>query len=221
MTKKLFLEPHYGDIAWSCGGLVAQNKDESIIVTIFPPRSKFYRFRLKRFVYRNKRKEEERFEELFGVKIIYLKYRSAFMRGRNLEALFDVELNDIEEKQVIELRKYITKIIKDENITEVYCPKAQRKQVDHLIVKKAVYGLIPDNFTVYYYEDFPNFIPKSQMLIDSSDMKEIRVNIENVIEEKIQAILLYESLVDPYFKSKETLVEFIRKTPFETFWIEK
>jgi len=220
MSKALFLEPHYGDIAWSCSGLVAQNKEDSIIVSIFPPKRKYYRIQFKGIKYRRKKREEIRFGNILGVKIIYLKYKSAFLRGRNLEDLFDKILNPVEEEQVLQLREYISDIIKKEDIHEIYCPMAQRNQIDHLIVKKAVAGLKQTDFDIYYYEDFPNFLPESRKLQIITALKAIKVDITDVIDEKIQGILQYDSLVEPYFKSKEILVDLIRKTPFETFWKE-
>ena len=89
MSKALFLEPHYGDIAWSCSGLVAQNRQDSIIVSIFPPKRRYYRIQFKGIKYRRKKREEIRFANILNVEIIYLKYKSAFLRGRNLEDLFD------------------------------------------------------------------------------------------------------------------------------------
>ncbi|NHJ31331.1 MAG: hypothetical protein FK732_00570 [Asgard group archaeon] len=221
MSKILFLEPHYGDIAWSCSGLVAQNREDSIIVSIFPPKRKYYRIQFKGIKYRRKKREEIKFGNLLGVEIIYLKYKSAFLRGRNLEDLFDKILNPLEEEQVIQLREYFSDFIKKEDVSELYCPMAQRNQIDHLIVKKAVAGLKPIDFDIYYYEDFPNFLPESRKLQVSTALKAIKVDISDVIEEKIQSILQYESLVQPYFKSKEILVDLVRKTPFETFWKEE
>ena len=103
MSKTLFLEPHYGDIAWSCSGLVAQNREDSIIVSIFPPQRKYFRIQFKGIKYRRKKREEMRFANILGVEIRYLKYKSAFLRGRNLEDLFDKILNHVEEKLVIQL----------------------------------------------------------------------------------------------------------------------
>ena len=221
MSKKLFLEPHYGDIAWSCSGFIAQNKEDSIIVTLFPPRSKFYRFRMKIVSkYRKKLQEEKSFECLFNIKIIYRKYKSAFLRGRKIENLFDKKLNSIEEKLVEELRTDIAKLIIEEDISELYCPFAQRNQIDHLLVKKAVTGLTATDVEIYYYEDFPNFHPKSTLIKDSS-LKPIKIDISACIEEKIKAVLLYKSLVSAYFKSEKTLADSIRRTPYETCWQEK
>lgn len=220
MSKTLFLEPHYGDIAWSCSGLVAQNRENSLIVSIFPPKRRYFRIQFKGIKYRRKKREEIRFANILGVEIIYLKYKSAFLRGRNLEDLFDKILNLVEEEQVMQLREYISELIKNEDISEIYCPMAQRNQIDHLIVKKAVAGLKQIDFDIYYYEDFPNFLPVSRKLQVSTGLKAIKVDISEVIEEKILGILQYESLVEPYFRSKEILVDLIRKTPFETFWKE-
>lgn len=220
MSKALFLEPHYGDIAWSCSGLVAQNREDSIIVSIFPPKRRNYRIQFKGIKYRRKKREELRFGNILGVKIIYLKYKSAFLRGRNLEDLFDKILNPVEEEQVLQLREYISDFIKKEDIQKIYCPMAQRNQIDHLIVKKAVAGLKQTDFDIYYYEDFPNFLPESKKLQVSTALKAIKVDISEFIDEKIQGILQYDSLVEPYFKSKEILVKLIRNTPFETFWKE-
>ncbi|MHA1213582.1 MAG: PIG-L deacetylase family protein [Candidatus Heimdallarchaeota archaeon] len=220
MAKKLFLQPHYGDIAWSCGGLVTKHKKESIVVSIFPPKRKFYRLKFMGIIYRKKKREEKQFEKLIGFKGIYLKFKSAFLRGRTLETLFDKNLNELEQQQGVDLRGYLSKLILQEGITEVYCPKAQRNMIDHLIVKQAVYGLTATDITIYFYEDFPNFLPEAKKTTKKSKTKTIKVDISDVIEEKIQAIILYESLVQPYFRSKEKLVELIRKTPFETFWLE-
>lgn len=220
MSKALFLEPHYGDIAWSCSGLVAQNRQDPIIVSIFPPKRKYYRIQFKGIKYRRKKREEVKFANILGVEIIYLKFKSAFLRGRHLEDLFDKILNPVEEEQVLQLREYISELIKKEDISELYCPMAQRNQIDHLIVKKAVAGLNKIDFDIYYYEDFPNFMPESRKLQVSTALKAIKVDISDVIEEKIHGILQYDSLVEPYFISKEVLVDLIRKTPFETFWKE-
>jgi len=218
MTQKLFLEPHYGDIAWACSGIIAQNVQESIIVNIFPPRRKNYRLKLKGRTYRKKKREEMEFAKLFGVRIIYLKYKSAFLRGRTIEDLFDKQLNEIEQKQVLELRNFVIKMIDDYNITEIYCPKAQRNQIDHLIVKKAIYGIVSPNIKIFYYDDFPNFLPESRNYRFDSKKQSKKVDISNVIDEKIKAVLVYKSLIRPYFRSKEILVDLIRKTPFEIFW---
>lgn len=221
MTKKLFLEPHYGDIAWSCGGLVAKHKKESIIVTIFPPRRKYYRLKFKGIIYRKKKREEIRFEKSYGVEIIYLKYKSAFMRGRILEELFDKKLNALEKEIVIQLREYISELVINKDIKEIYCPMAQRNQIDHLIVKEAISNILLENVDIYYYEDFPNFLPESKKLVTESNLNAIKIDISDVLEEKIKAVLFYESLIEPYFVSKEKLVDLIRKTPYEIFWLEK
>ncbi|NHJ39282.1 MAG: hypothetical protein FK731_04560 [Asgard group archaeon] len=221
MTKKLFLEPHYGDIAWSCGGLVAKNKKESIIVTIFPPRRKYYRLKFKGIIYRKKKREEIRFEKSYGVEIIYLNYKSAFMRGRILEELFDKKLNALEKEIVIQLREYISELVINKDIKEIYCPMAQRNQIDHLIVKEAISNILLEKVDIYYYEDFPNFLPESKKLVTESNLNAIKIDISDVLEEKIKAVLFYESLIEPYFVSKEKLVDLIRKTPYEIFWLEK
>ncbi|MHA1155414.1 MAG: hypothetical protein ACTSQK_04840 [Candidatus Heimdallarchaeota archaeon] len=221
MTRKLFLEPHFGDIAWSCSGLIAQNKKDSIIVNLFPPRSKYYRFRINVMKkYKRKWQEEKSFERIFDIKIIYRKYKSAFLRGRKIENLFDKKLNAIEEQLVEELRADIAELIVKENITELYCPYAQRNQIDHLLVKKAVSGLTTTDVVIYYYEDFPNFLPKSTQIEDSL-LQPVKIDISISIEEKIEAVLQYKSLVTPYFKSEKTLIDLIRKTPFEIYWQEK
>ncbi len=218
MPKKLFLQPHHGDIAWSCSGLIAQSKEDSLAVSLFPPRSKHYWLKLKGRVYRSKKREDMQFEKLFGIRYIFEKFPSALMRGRTVDTLFDKKLNSMEEQLVQEIRNYITDLVAKEKITEIYCPMAQRNQIDHLIIKQAVFGLIASKVDVYYYEDFPNFLPESKKGKRFTSMEAKEVDISDVIEEKIQACLLYESLISAYFKSQDTLVELIRKTPFETYW---
>jgi len=130
MPKKLFLQPHHGDIAWSCSGLIAQSKEESLVVSLFPPRSKHYRLKLKGRVYRNKKRKDIQFEQLFGdiqfeqlfgIKFIFEKFPSALMRGRTIDTLFDKKLNSMEEQLVQEIRNYITDLVTKEKITEIYC----------------------------------------------------------------------------------------------------
>lgn len=218
MPTKLFLQPHHGDIAWSCSGLIAKNKDDTLVVSLFPPRSKNYWMKLKGITYRSKKREDMQFEKLFGIKFIFEKFPSAFMRGRSVDNLFDKKLTGEEEQLVQEIRNYITDLITKEGIKEIYCPMAQRNQIDHLIIKQAVFGLIASNVKIYYYEDFPNFLPESTKGKRFTSLEAEKVDISDVVEEKIQAILIYESLITGYYKSKETLIEMIRKTPFETYW---
>lgn len=222
MGKKLFLEPHYGDVAWSCSGLIALHKEDSIIVNLFPPKRKFYRLKFKGIIYRRKKKEEEHFAQLFGIKILYYKYESAFLRGRNIETLFDKNLNEIEENLVIQLHQDILKLIEKENISELYCPKAERHQIDHLITKAAVARIVASDCKIFYYEDFPNFLPESNIINrEDGNLTKLTISIEPVIEEKIKAVHIYQSLVKPYFTSEESLVNLIRNTPFENYWKEK
>ncbi|MGC9779470.1 MAG: hypothetical protein HZR80_09535 [Candidatus Heimdallarchaeota archaeon] len=187
-------------------------------MTIFPDRRKFYRIKRKGSIYRRKKREEIDYGKLSGVEIIFLKFKSALLRGRTFESLIDKNLNEIEEKQIIELRDVISDLVLKENISEIYCPRARRNQVDHIIVKKAVAGLSVAGYDIFYYEDFPTFLPDSKNLKTDTGYSRIEIDISNVIEEKIQGILLYESLIDVYFKSKELLVEKIRETTFEVFW---
>lgn len=221
MPKKLFLQPHHGDIAWSCGGLIAQNKEETLVVSFFPPRSKNFRLKLKGTVYRSKKREDLKFEQLYRIKFIFKKFPSAFLRGRTADTLFDKKLNNKEEQLVQEIRNYITDLVVKEKITEIYCPMAQRNQIDHLIIKQAVFGLIVSNIDIYYYEDFPNFLPESKKGKRFTSLEAMEVDISDVIDEKIQAVHIYKSLISAYYKSEEVLVELIRKTPFETYWKDK
>ncbi|NHJ49497.1 MAG: hypothetical protein FK733_17035 [Asgard group archaeon] len=221
MSKKLFIEPHYGDVAWSCAGLIAMNKENSIVVNIFPPRRRYDRLLLKGFTYRKRKRVEKRFQELFGIRIIYLNYESALLRGRTIKELIDTKLNPIEKEQVAQIRQFISDFVIKEGITEIYSPLAQRNQIDHVIVKEAVSGLLTTGCEIYYYEDFPDFMPKTEKGLITPDLIEKKVDITSVIEEKIQAVILYESLVRAYFTSKESLLESIRKSPFETYWLEK
>jgi len=221
MPKKLFLQPHHGDIAWSCSGLIAQNKEDTLVVSFFPPRIKYYWLKRRGRIYRKKKREDRQFEKLFNIRFIYEKFPSALMRGRTVDNLFDKKLNSMEEQLVQEIRNYITDLVVKEKITEIYCPMAQRNQIDHLIIKQAVFGLIVSNIDIYYYEDFPNFLPESKKGKRFTSLEANEVDISDVIEEKIQAVLLYKSLIGAYFKSSDALIELIRKIPFETFWKDK
>ena len=221
MTKKLFLEPHYGDIAWSCGGLLYKYKGESIILNFFPPKKmKKFLFRKIKIKSRLGKKNNEKFRKLFNLKIIYLDYQSAFLRGRSDKNLFDKRLTSEEEELVSKIREDITKFVSQEKITEIYCPYAQRYQVDHLILRKAISTISIPEVIVYYYEDFPNFHPKSEEIVNPN-LEVNKIDISDYIEKKIEAVLIYDNLVKAFFTNKETLIELIHNRPYETYWKEK
>ena len=50
------------------------------------------------------------------------------------------------------------------------------------------------------------------------DYTRIEIDVSDVIEVKVKGILVFESLIDAYFKSKELLAQRIRESPKEIYW---
>ena len=218
MKKKLFLAPHFADIAWSCSGLIFMNIPESIVVNIFSAKPEDMNAR-KSFTYDQEmeRKSEEKFFEKYGIDSIQLDFKEAISRGRKVEEFFITKLNDEEEKLILDLAISFGDLIGKYGVSEIFCPKAIRNHVDHFIVKKAVERLISPA-EIYYYEDVLILIREKSKVGILANLKEIKIDISSVLEEKIQALLLYPATIKAHYKSEDSLVKAIRENPYENYW---
>ncbi|MBN1328146.1 MAG: hypothetical protein JXA54_01620 [Candidatus Heimdallarchaeota archaeon] len=122
---------------------------------------------------------------MFGIKILYYKYKSAFLRGRSAETLFDKTFNELEQKIVNQLHQDIIKLVEDKNISEIYCPRANENQIDHLLVRAAVARIVATDCKIFYYEDFPNFTFDSKISNKEKNMEKKIIDFHDVIDEKI------------------------------------
>jgi len=218
MKKKLFLAPHFADIAWSCSGLLLMNKSESIVVNIFSAKPENEKIlKAHSYTQEDERDSEEKFYKKFGIESISLDYEESLIRGRRIEDLFTGELTKEEEKLILDITISIGDLVGKYQIKEIFCPKATRNHIDHLIVKKAIEKLISP-VDVYYYEDAPLFAKSKSKTEINENLKEIEVEISSVLEEKIQAILLYPNTIKAHYISVDSIINAIRKNPIEKYW---
>ena len=128
MKKKLFLAPHFADIAWSCSGLILMNISDSIVANVFSAKPDDMNAR-KTFTYDQEmeRQSEEKFFEKFGIESVQLDFKEALSRGRKIEEFFSLKLNEEEEKIILDLAISLGDLIGKYRVSELFCPKAIRK----------------------------------------------------------------------------------------------
>lgn len=218
MKKKLFLAPHFADIAWSCSGLLLMNKSESIVVNVFSALPEDENI-LKSFSYtqEKERLSEKKFYEKFGIESIPLDFKESLIRGRKIESLFSSELTEEEEKMILDIAIRIGDLVGKYRIKEIFCPKATRNHVDHFIVKKSIEKLISP-VEVYYYEDAPLFAKDKSKVETAENLKEINIDISSVLEDKIQALLLFPDTIKAHYTSVKSIINALRKNPIEKYW---
>lgn len=221
MSKKLFLSPHYSDIAWSCSGLIAKHKQISEFTYFFTAAPKNVDNPIIKRNLRKAKKETKKFHRLYNCNRYYLNFSHAIQRGIALENVFDKGLleKDDEQSLILQIRTKIADIINKNNFSEIYCPKAIRGHIDHLVIKQAI---LPFSSTVsiFYYQDFPTFIEEPQLEKAEPHLQLIKIDISEVIEEKIKAVLTYKSVIKQFYLSREKLQEQIRRYPYELYWKE-
>ena len=218
MKKKLFLAPHFADIAWSCSGLILKNISDSIVANVFSAKPDDMNAR-KSITYDQEmeRHSEEKFFEKFGIESIQLDFKEALSRGRKIEEFFSLKLNEKEEKLILDLAISLGDLIGKYRVSELFCPKAIRHHIDHYIVKKSVEKVMSP-VEIYYYEDAPIFTKDKSKEKIPENLKEIRIDISSVIEQKIQGLLFYPATIKAHYKSEESVVKAIRENPYEFYW---
>ncbi|MHA1126184.1 MAG: PIG-L deacetylase family protein [Candidatus Heimdallarchaeota archaeon] len=217
MTKRLFIAPHYADVAFSCGGLIALDPANSIVSLVFslkPEKDLIKKY--EKYLFEIHRKPEKKYLKMFNLTSIDLKFPSALVRGRTPSDLFSIELTQIEKDLIFKIRDRLHEIIDRYNITEIYCPKDDRHQIDHYITKIAA-SKISREVHVFYYKDAPDFLPDEK---DKSyeHLELLKINISKVLDQKIKAVSLYENILTLFFHSKERILSKMKKTPFEVYW---
>jgi len=217
MSKRLFLAPHFSVIAWSCGGTIALNPSNVILANVFTLKpNKETKEKYNDYLHEDNRKPEKKFQKRFKLTSRNFDFPSAFDRGRTPSTIFSKDLTELEMELIFEIRDKIHDLIDQYNIEEIYCPKAQDNKIDHYIVKEAV-NKIKKEVHVFYYKDFPNFLPEDSDKAETN-LELIKIDITNTIEEKIAAVTLYEKSLKSFYQSKEKIIALIRKNPYEVYW---
>jgi hypothetical protein len=194
------------------------NNSESIVVNVFSAKPEDMAT-MKSFSYTQEmeRLSEEKFFKKFGIEFVQLDYQEAMVRGRKIEEFFSLKLNDEEEKLILDIAIKIGDLIGKYRISEVFCPKAIRNHIDHYIVKKSIEKIMTP-VEIYYYEDAPIFIQEKSKEKTPENLKEIKIDISSVLEDKIESVLLYPATIKAHYKSQESVIKAIRDNPYEKYW---
>ena len=218
MSKRLFIAPHFADIAVSFVGLVAMDIENSIVVNIFTAKPKVVRrITTREYNQELERHTENRLRKILGYQYVDFGFRDSFARGRTKETYFTSNLNSEEEELVEKIKVRLMETIAKYDIKEVYSPQALRNHIDHFIVKEAV-KKIPCELTLFYYEDSPDFNPETPDLSNDPHLEKIVVDISSVVNKKTNAVKLYKTTINTFYQSVEKVIKSIKKHPVELYW---
>jgi len=148
---------------------------------------------------------------------------------RSNRALFGA-IDAKDEKLHVELASTIEEVAKQQGEPLLYAPLAGGHHVDHRIARRAADSLRRRGYPVTYYEDFPYVEEEEALLLALGDREQWSPTLQGIadtIEEKIEAIAIYESQIFLLFRRKETMERRVRayaaslapeRGPCERYW---
>lgn len=223
MKTALFVSPHLDDVAFSCGGTLAQLADEgwrTILATVFTrsvpnPEGFALRCQLDKGLpadvdYMALRREEDReFAERSGVhKVVWLDHPEAPHRGYDsAPALFGGA--PAEDRVWVAVSKDLEKLITLYKPEIIFLPQALGKHADHLQVIQASAESIPAERSLWY-RDAPYAIrkPESQPSpLLPGGLVEIGVGIARALETKLDACAAYSTQLGFQFGGEKEMSE--------------
>lgn len=259
MKKHLFLSAHLDDAVLSCGGFIyklTQIGSEVLISTVFSgsvqpeslsPLAKWFHgiCDLGDNAMDIRRTEDKNAAQYLGVDLLHIDmleclYRrdaNRFARYIKENEIYQGDLN----REIDTLNEVILALLNTidfEKFSEIYIPLGIGRHIDHLLLRKATELIFcresNQNFPkLYYYEDIPYVFwdRDPNWRIDlTKDLRPILQFMDrNAWKAKIEAILLYKSLVRMFWenenKMENQLAEYALAVgvvkPGERFWVSK
>ncbi len=215
----LFISPHFDDVAFSCGGTLlnrVRSAHRTSLCTVFSRDARpMGRFALEcqesKGVPHEERYLEMRSREdaAFGAKVgltdrIELGFLEAPYRGYDsIPSLFDA-LREIDHDLSERISSKISNVIRDHDQRCIlYMPSAIGRHVDHRLVRAAMESVVqsvPEKIaSILLYEDFPYCARHPVQIAAASIYIE---EIADVLDEKIENLLLYRSQIKNQFGSE-------------------
>lgn len=220
--QHIFLSPHYDDIALSCGGtarLAARAGAPPVIALIFGsepdlsrPLSDFAESMHRdwgldtRSVIAGRRAEEAAASAILGADDRFLPFHDAIYRGMNYTS------NDQLFSMPNESESNLPARIVDElglgglasTHARIYAPLAIGNHVDHQLAFEAGRELANAGWEVWFYEDLPYALNPERLqarlnALDGQIDVAARVDVSNVWDDKISAIMAYPSQLPTIF----------------------
>jgi len=235
--RHIYLQPHYDDAVFSCGGsiaLQASTGQKVLIVTVFggaPPAAgavsplalelQRNQWRLgddPAAVVRQRQHEDANAANLLGADTLWLDYPDAIYRGEpayysSEESLFGM-VHPAEQKLDEALEADFLTMHARAPLAVLYAPLGIGHHVDHQLCCSAADRLAQRKISVKFYEDFP-YVTQSQALNARRDELQIMmepeiVEVSGLIGLREEAMAQYASQISQQFGSRERLHQMLR-----------
>jgi LmbE family N-acetylglucosaminyl deacetylase len=256
--RHLFLSPHYDDIALSVGGTVSRLARAGMVpetLVVFgdepdpaQPLTPFAQTLHEGWglaaneVIARRRAEEDAAAAILGAASGVLPFRDAIYRERHYlsnDDLFGVPA-PAEDRLPAEIVATLPLDPRPTSETRLYAPLAVGSHVDHQLVFRSAIALAGKGWDVWFYEDIPYALkPQAlasrlqQMTAATPVDPAARIQVEEVWEQKLDAILAYPSQLETVFHQyvgvgtsreeiSEALLVYARRAgegePVERYW---
>jgi LmbE family N-acetylglucosaminyl deacetylase len=234
--RHVYLQPHFDDIALSCGGtaaLQAATGQRLLIVTVFggPPAAET---RLSQFAnqlhqrwglgldaaqtVRRRREEDVAAAAVLGGDTLWLDFPEAIYRGspalyQSDEALFGtVQAGDLPLDE--QLAALFQRIAERAPLAAIYAPLGVGNHVDHQLCCSAADRLAQRKLNIKFYEDIPYITQSGALQARQAAlgiaMEPELVEISGTLPTKIEAVQQFASQVPGLFGSEERMRQALR-----------
>jgi LmbE family N-acetylglucosaminyl deacetylase len=172
----MFVQPHFDDVALSCGGVVARDAAEGrhpLVVSVFaegPAASELTPFARKLHArwavgptpWRVRADEDERAMTALGAARLQLQHHEALYRGYATWPSIIDRVHDQDGELIAELARELEELWRASAGARLYLPLAIGNHVDHQVCYLAGARLAAAGAQVSFYEDFPYATSNSQ-----------------------------------------------------------
>ena len=225
----VFIEPHFDDAIFSCGGVfaaLAQKRSHVELVTVFTadpdpgqPLSPLAKqihagWKTERAPYEQRRKEGAEIENHPSVALSWLDIPEALYRNSKFDSFDQLMQQEGPPTadpayQTVEAR--LEQIFSSEKSTTIFAPLGVGGHPDHRVVHAAVRTLARrrPNWTVWYYEDFPYVLDpralKSRINAHPDRLRPTIVDVRATLDRRVQLGAGYASQVAGIFGTPERM----------------
>jgi LmbE family N-acetylglucosaminyl deacetylase len=222
MAVHLFISPHFDDVAFSCGAILAKcvaSGDSAVLCTVFTrdrrPMNPFAEqcqvskgIALDVEYLALREKEDDRAIKTLGsarIEAARLGFLEAPYRGYDSSLALFGEMRSIDEKLFLDVGSAIKRLALDCRAEHIYCCLGVGNHVDHRIVRAAVDHFVSSRQALYYV-DTPYALKNPAQVNQYTDgMTPVRVEIGATLDAKLAACECYASQLGFQFGSASAM----------------